>query len=164
MTVASAVYQRTGTYSESLDNIPDSTGTNTSTHSSFATTTAALGPLTTPAVTKTASFTVTMSGGAATIDLTSLSGTQGTVSGSALKVQMMVIQGKSGNGAAVTVAKGASNGYTGFGSAFSVTIPSAGAECVLYGNNAFGSVDSTHKTLDVSGTGTDALNCTVWFG
>ena len=164
MTVTSANYVRTCNYVEALDNISDVTGTNALSHTGFGTTSATLTPNTTPAVTKPASFVVTMTAGAATIDLTSISGAQGTISGSGLKVQMIMFQGKSGNGAAVTIAKGASNGYTGLGSAFSVTIPTAGAECTFYGNNAAGAVGSTNKTLDVSGTGTDALNVTVWFG
>jgi hypothetical protein len=65
---------------------------------------------------------------------------------------------KSTNANAITIAKGASNGYTGFGSAFSVTLQ-PGDEWTFKGNDNAGVTDvgSGAKTLDVSGTGAQVL-------
>src|SRR5690349_16768697 len=63
-----------------------------------------------------------MAAGAATIDMTSLLLNAVAVTFSTLKPRGILVTALTGNGANVTVAKGASNGYDGMGSAFSVTL------------------------------------------
>lgn len=117
---------------------------------------------TSPAVTKDAAFNVTLSGGAATINLAALVDTDlGTVDGTGLKIQ--VIKFKNAAAAAMTVAKGASNGHTGLGSAFSVTIP-PGGEVTIHCNDGGADIASGDRTLDVTGTGSQVLGVQVVMG
>lgn len=115
-----------------------------------------LGPGTTPAVTAAALQTFSFTAGAVTIDLTSLTGMNGAaVSLSALKGRGVVIYNPVGN-ASITVAKGASNGYTGLGSAFSIVIP-AGGWFVFYDGGNGVAVSGSDKTLDVTGSGVQSF-------
>lgn len=111
---------------------------------------------TTPDVDTAAFQTKLMSGGAGTIDLTSLLLNGVAVSASGKKPRGLLITALSGNSGNVTVVKGASNGYTGLGSAFSITLEPGMSVAVDFasGGNAVGSGD---KTLDLSGTGTDGV-------
>jgi len=59
----------------------------------------------------------------------------------------------------ITIAKGATNGYTGFGSTFAITL-SPGESCQL---NALTALSGTVKTLDLTGTGTQALVVQIQF-
>ena len=119
---------------------------------------------TTPPVTKVAIFSKAMSGGAATIDLAALTGTNGAaVDGTGLKVQLFKIKAPAANSAAVTIAVGASNGYDLSGSAFSLTL-APGQEMTLFGNDATPDIGSSDKELDMSGSGTDALECVCVMG
>lgn len=114
--------------------------------------------------TKNASFEVALSGGAATIDLTNITDpVNGVVTGNTLKVQAITVKNKATNGAAITIAKGASNGYTGFGSAFSMSIP-VGGTMGFDAVNAGATISSTVKTLDLAGSGTDVLQVQILFG
>lgn len=112
---------------------------------------------TTPAVTKYSAGTATMSGGAVTIDLTSLpdtNGTAGAVTLTGMKLAVAKFRNKSTNANEITIAKGASNGHTGFGSAFSITLQ-PGDEVMFKFNDNSGNVavGGTDKTIDISGTG-----------
>lgn len=122
----------------------------------------ALTGTTTPNVKKSCKQVFTITTGAVTIDLTSLTGLNGAaLSMSGSKGRVIKIKAPAGNGASMTIAKGASNGYTGLGSAFSVTLP-PGAEFCFYDGGAGGTVGSGSKTLDVSGTGSsDTLQVEV---
>lgn len=105
-----------------------------------------------------------MTAGAATIDLTALVDVQGrTINLDTLRVRAVKIRALDANAAAVTVAKGASNGYTGFGLAFSVTL-AAGQEATLYLGATGTAVSATEKTLDLSGTGTDGIQLAIAAG
>src|SRR6476660_6066460 len=74
---------------------------------------------TSPAATVTASFVATLSGGALTLDLTAMTGTNGaTVNANGLTPRCIVFQNPATNANPITVAKGASNGYTGLGTSF----------------------------------------------
>lgn len=114
-----------------------------------------LSPTTTPAATAHAVGKQALTAGAATIDLTALTGFNGqAVSLSGLKPRAVLLHNTGAN--AMTIAKGAANGYTGFGSAFSLTIP-AGGKAILYQAANGTAVSGTDKTLDLSGTGTQEL-------
>lgn len=117
---------------------------------------------TTPDVTKAAYQTVTLSGGAATIDLTSL-----LLNASAVTLDGTQPRGvhlKNTGAASMTIAKGASNGYTGFGASFSVTLPPNAGFLMEWGTDNATAVSSTVKTLDITGTGTDTLQVSVAAG
>jgi hypothetical protein len=116
---------------------------------------------TTPPVTKSSTFDKALVAGAATIDLTSLpddDGNVGAVDFTGLKPQVVILTNKSTNANAITIAKGASNGYTGFGAAFSITLQ-PGDTVAFKGNDNAGVTDvaSGARTLDLSGTGTQVL-------
>lgn len=120
---------------------------------------------TTPPATVTASVAQALTAGAATLDLTALPGTEATVSCSGLKVQKLRLQNPPTNANPITIAKGASNGWTPAGSAFSITLMPG--QDILFGNNGVSvgtTVDGTHKTLDLTGTGTQVLNVQIVAG
>jgi hypothetical protein len=132
-------------------------------------TSAALNSTSTPAITKKAMFVLTLSGGAATIDLTALADVAGTQDFTGLKVQAMKFQNPSAN--SMTLTKGASNGYglLTSGATWTVPIPPAlsGApygEVSLLLPEGTPDVGSGAKTIDVSGTGTQTLLCTIIAG
>lgn len=106
----------------------------------------------TPPVTAMGVAQVNMTAGAATLDLTAIATTDGrTVNLNALKVRTVKITALGTNANPVTVAKGAANGYTGFGASFSETVR-VGGETVKYDGGNGVAVDATHKTLDLTGT------------
>lgn len=108
-------------------------------------------------VTKEVSGELTLSSGTGTIDLTALTGDNGeAVSFSGLKVQIAKFKNKSTNANSITIAKGASNGHTGFGANFSLTLPPAG-EVTIWLDEASADVGGSDKTIDVSGTGAQVL-------
>lgn len=91
---------------------------------------ASLDATSTPAVTEGGTIQKAMVAGAGTVDLTSLTEISGRVfSLSGLKPRTIKIKALDANAGAVTVVKGASNGYTGLGAAYSTVLP-AGAEAV----------------------------------
>lgn len=98
---------------------------------------------------------VTLSGGAATIDLTALVGSNGAVvTGDGLKVQFAKF--KNTAAAAMVVVGGASNGYLLFGASGSLTIP-PGGEMLMKFSDGTPDIDSTHKTLDITGTASQTM-------
>lgn len=107
--------------------------------------------------TKQATYKLSLSGGAATIDLTALTNPLGAaVTFSGLKVIGAVLFAPTTNsGASITVAKGASNGYE-LNSTHSLII-AKGYPCVFLFGARNTAVSGTVKTLDISGTGTDQL-------
>lgn len=120
---------------------------------------------TTPPATLTASFSKALSSGAATIDLTALTGSNGAaVDLTGLKVQVLRLLNPIANANNITIAKGASNGFVpAAGSAFNVTL-APGQEITIYGNDATGDVGSGAKTLDLTGTGSQALKVQIVAG
>lgn len=118
----------------------------------------ALSATTTPAATKTASFQKALSGGAATIDLTALTGTNSAaVDFTGLKVQHARFQNPSTNANNITVKFGAASAYLLLGAAWSVIL-APGMEVLLRGNNATPIVSGSLKNIDLSGTASQALN------
>ncbi len=136
------------------------------THSEFNTAKVLTGAGDVP-VTKVAGFVPALSAGAATIDLTAVKGAnQADVDGSGLRVVAAKFRNKAGQ-AAITISKGASDGYDGFGADFSVTL-TAGADVTLFAAGDAGEngavVGAANKTLDLAGTGTDELEVILVFG
>jgi hypothetical protein len=118
---------------------------------------------TTVPASKVAAFTQALSAGAATIDLTSLTGTNGaSVTFLGLKVQAAKFINPVGN-AAMTITFGAANPYLLGGAAFK-WILLAGQEILVFLNDASPDVASGAKDIDISGTGTQSLTCVLVAG
>lgn len=114
-------------------------------------------------VTQAAYFSKALSSGAATIDLTSLTGAAGTIDGTGLKVQFARFYNPATNANAITVTFGASNPYLLGGSAFK-WILQPGQSITIDGNEATPDIASGAKTIDLAGTGAQALQCTIILG
>jgi hypothetical protein len=133
------------------------------THSSYDTTETRTGASTPPA-TKVASGEKALSSGTGSLDLTALTSFAGsTVTLAGLKVQYLKLRCKSTNANAITIAEGASNGYDGFGTAFSITL-APGAEVLIKANDAGSDVSGTKKVLDLTGTEAQVLEYCVVAG
>lgn len=115
-----------------------------------------LTPTSTVPVTKTAGRTdFALSGGAATINFTTMQGTGGaTVTFNALKVQSIIMKNKSTNTGNMTFVPGASNGLDLFGVSSSITLK-PGWWIHLYCNDSAPDIAAGDCTIDVSGTGTE---------
>ena len=124
---------------------------------------ATLSATSTPPATTCAHFLLTLSAGAATVDLRALTGTNGAaVDLNGLKVQAVRIKNLGAN--SMTVKVGATNGHTGI---FAATNghpiqPSGHVQC--FSNDAGDDVDATHKTWDVTGTGSQTSEWTIVAG
>lgn len=123
---------------------------------------ASLTASTTPPVTTVAEFLLTLSGGAATVDLRALTGTNGaSIDGNGLKVQVLRVKNLGAN--IMTIVPGASNGIDLLGASSSLTIP-AGGHAMIYFNDASPDISGTDKTLDVTGTTTQTSEWTIVMG
>jgi hypothetical protein len=112
---------------------------------------------TTPDVTGQGVGIVTLSSGSGTLDLTSLTGVNGAaVSLSGKKPRAILFENPDTNANAITIAKGGSNGYTGLGSAFSLTLQ-PGQKALVWLNTAGTAVSGSVKVFDISGTGAQVL-------
>ncbi len=109
-------------------------------------------------VTLVPTYTVTTSSGTATIDLTAC-GEGGDVNLTGKRITRLVLTAAADNGAVITVAEGASNGYD-IGNNFTITLL-AGQSITIEGTAASDTVDATHKILDVTGTGADDVSVTI---
>lgn len=161
----STTYASTVTSVETLDtNVPAAAANaKTITQSGFNTA-HNLNSATAVPVTKDVYFNATLVAGALTIDLRTLTGTNDlAVDFNGLKVQVAKFKAKTTNAGAVTIAKGASNGSTFMGSAWSFVL-APGQEVTFYGNDAAPDVSATVKTIDLTGTGTDVVETTLIAG
>lgn len=145
-------------------NVPAATSNKrTITHDQFNTA-ATLNAESTPPATKVACFEQTLTGGTDTVDLTNLTGTNGSsVDGTGLRVQAMKVKSKSDNSGSATIAIGASNGYDGFGANFEITL-APGGEQTIFTNDAGGDIGATKKDLDITGTADDVLEIAIVMG
>lgn len=103
-----------------------------------------------------------LSTGAKTLDLRALrtvAGGEGD--GNGLKVQGFYFKNLGAN--PMTIVGGASNGYLIFGTSGSVIVPAGGCLAISLAD-ASADIDSTHKTIDVSGTGSQTFECAVILG
>lgn len=159
----SVTYAATCTVAETLANNTGSAPASTRvvTHTDYNET-ASLTAATTPPVTTVAAFLLTLTAGAATIDLRALTGTNGaSTDGNGLKVQILRFKNLGAN--IMTLTPGASNGIDLLGSASSLAVP-AGGHFMMYFNDASPDISSTDKTIDVAGTGSQTAEVTIVMG
>jgi len=126
-----------------------------------------LGAGSVPVVTKKANFLLTLSGGAATIDLTALPDLAGVQDFTGLKVQAIKFRNPSAN--VMTISKGASNGYgLDGGNAFTIPVApvyqSRPGEFLGLFPEGTPDVAAGAKNIAVAGTGTQTLQCTILAG
>ena len=115
-----------------------------------------------PEATKQWSQLVTLTAGAATLDLTALTNPVRDMSG--LKLLELFAIAHEDNANVITIAPGASNGFTGWvGSAGLRLLTALDQNKIgpLYGGIT---VDGTHKTIDIAGTGTQKVLISMLFG
>jgi hypothetical protein len=118
---------------------------------------------TTPDAEKAYAGRVTLIAGAATLDLTALTDSEGTVlSMTAKKVRFFAIKGN-GNANVCTIKVGAANGFTGFGTAWTIDVQ-VGGWIFLYAGAASVDIDATHKTIDFAGTLTQSFDVIIVAG
>ena len=115
----------------------------------------------TPPATKVFSGTVTLSGGAGALDLTSLAGPQGTtVDFSGLKVQFVQLITPNNTVSIIVEHKDGATGYNLFGddnaSDESVEVPPNSEQQFKY-TDTLEEVDGTHKDVKFTGTGTETI-------
>jgi len=140
-----------------------SSNANSVLHNAYSTS-KAMTASTTPPATKCAYMLKSLSGGAATIDLTSLTGVNGAaVDGTGLKVQVMKFKATTSNTGAITVTFGASNPYNLKGATFSFDLK-AGQEDTFYGNDATPDIANDACEIDLSGTGSESLQVSIIMG
>lgn len=163
LNTVSVTYEAKATVLETLPNNTDSASTSKRqvTHSNFDQA-ATLNSGTTPPVTQVAEFKLTLTDGAATIDLRALTGTNGaSVDGNGLKPQIVRVKNLGAN--ALTIEPGASNGHDLFGASSLLIVP-PGAHVQFFTNDGVEDIDATHKTLDVTGTGAQTSEWTIVMG
>ena len=134
-------------------------------HSSLNKSSGALDSTTTPPVTKVATFNQALSGGAATIDLNALTGTNGAaVNGEGLRIQAIKLSAPSTNANVITATFGGTHPYNLAGAAWSVALL-AGQEFVFYGNDATPDIeDGVASAIDLAGTASQTLNVCIVMG
>jgi hypothetical protein len=113
----------------------------------------------TPPFTKVSYFLVTLVAGVYTIDLTALTGANGAVDGTGLKVQAIRVKNLGDN--AMTFAAGASNGINiGVGT---ITVPADGI-AMFYCPEAGQDIAAGDRTIDVAGTLVETAEVSIWMG
>lgn len=158
----SVAYAATCTVIETLPTNTGSAPTETRkvTHTEYNET-ATLNSSSTPPATLVAEFLLTLTAGAATIDLRALTGTNGaTVDGNGLKPQVVRIKNLGAN--VMTISAGASNPHNAFTTDGTVIRPSG--HIMLFGNDGDEDIDATHKTWDIAGTGSQTAEVTILLG
>ena len=135
----------------------------TVTHNQFNTSLSLNGESAVP-VSKVAAFKQALTAGAATVDLTSLTGTNGaTVNGTGLKVQALKVKNLGAN--PLTIIPKASTGYALFGAIGTGSIEvKAGGEVLLYGNEEAPDIGGSSKDFELSGTGAEESEWTIVMG
>lgn len=124
--------------------------------------TASLTSATTPPVTQVAEFLLTLTAGAATVDLRALVGTNGAiVDGNGLKVQILRVKNLGAN--ILTIVPGASNGIDLLGAASSIAIQ-PGGHAMFYFNDASPDIAAADKTLDCTGTASQTSEWSIIMG
>lgn len=127
-------------------------------------TTDTLNASSTPPATKAVAVEQALTAGAATVDLTSMTGTNGVaVDGTGLRVQCLKFRNKSVNAAVMSIAEAVANGYDGFGAGFDIELK-AGAEVTIYTNDAGGDIGAANKDLTLAGTGVEVAELVIVMG
>lgn len=122
---------------------------------------------TTPPVTKATAFTLTLTAGSGSIDLTALPGATAdeTIDLTGLKVQMVKLINPDSNANPITVTKGALNGYglNAAGGAWTEVID-PGQSRTFFLNDTAPDVAAGARVWDVTGTGSQTLDVEVVAG
>ena len=122
-----------------------------------------LSATTTPVATTCAHFLLTLTAGAATIDLTALTGTNGvSVNGTGMKIQSVRIKNLGAN--QMTIKVGAANGHTGVFAATNGHPLNSGGVAQIHTNASGDSIDGTHKNWDITGTGAQTSEWSIVLG
>jgi hypothetical protein len=163
----SAVYALQATVTETFTGEYVSSGDNTITINGLNETGTLNASSSVPA-TKVASGQLTMTAGAATLDLTALVNTASagqTVTHTGLKPQIMILRNLSTNANNMTVGKGASNGWSpvAAGTTWSLPLAPAQSHMFLLKDLAI-DVAAGAKDIDVAGTGSQILEWTIVSG
>jgi hypothetical protein len=121
---------------------------------------AVLNSSSTPPATKAAYFLLTLTAGAATINLAALTGANdATVDGTGLRVQLIRIKNLGANSMAFS--EGASNGIA--LACGTITVPAGGITQILL-NDASPDIASGDRTIDVAGTLVQTAEITIIMG
>lgn len=118
---------------------------------------------TTPDAEKVATMQVAMTAGAVTLDLTALTHRAAAVSFSGKKARFIIFRNPATNANAITIVEGGSNGNALLGAGFSVTLE-PGQAIGAYLADAAPTVGGSDKTLDITGTGSQALDVVMIAG
>ena len=111
---------------------------------------------------KMAQGTLTMDGGAATLDLQAIVGTNGAVVDmSGLKVKYAWLRNTSTNASNITVTFGASNPYYLFGAAFVLVLTPGQEHTLSWGAEGLADVANDASDIDISGTLAQTLDYLV---
>lgn len=116
----------------------------------------------TPSVDSLTALTQSLSSGAATIDLTTVPALVGNQSMSGKSLRVFYAMADSENAGEISIQTGATNGYAAFGSSGKFTL--GAGDSVMIRLSTTNTVDGTHKTIDLSGTGTDSIDIQMLFG
>lgn len=119
---------------------------------------------TTPDLTKAAYEQVNLVAGAASIDLTALQLNGAAVDLTGTQPRGILITALAANVGDITVSKGVTNGYTGAGAAFSVTLNPGMSVLLMWTLDNALAVGAGAKTLDLAGTGTDGVQLSAVAG
>ncbi len=138
---------------EALQDAPAASGQNV-TSVAFNPSTVQYTPSTTIPMVNYSGVTYTLSGGgAATIDLTDLLGTQGNIDGTGLRVRALRVQGSDASNGALTISPGASNPYEFFGPGNELVYPAGNTKPIT-----FEFEDGLALITDVSGVGASQID------
>lgn len=119
---------------------------------------------TTPDAELVYSGTVSLSDGSATLDLTSISNSEGdTIATTGKKVRVFKAKATSDNANALTLTEGASNGYALAGASWKVILEASDSVLFILNDNA-DAVGASDKTIDLSGTGSQSVDIIIIFG
>ena len=162
MSVSAAIESKctvTEVLTGNTDSVP--AGTRVVTHTAFNET-AALTSATSPPITMTANFVQALAVGVATIDLTSLTGTNGaSVDGTGLKVQHFRMKNLGANTMGITF--GAANPYNLAGATFQIDLEQ-NQWWDFYGNDATPDIAGGAKDMDLAGTTTQTCEISILMG
>lgn len=158
----SVTYAATCTVAQTLANNTGSAAASTRviTHAEYNES-ATLNAGSTPPAVESAFFLLTLTAGAATIDLRALTGTNGaSVDGNGMKVQVVRFKNLGAN--IMTISTGASNGHDFFTADGLVVQP--GGHVMLFSNDNASDVGASDKTWDVAGTGSQTAEVSIVLG
>lgn len=121
-----------------------------------------LTPTTTPPVSRASYQEYTVGGGGTVdIDLVALASTQGTIVGTGLKLQLIVVNNTAAT--SINVAQGATNAYTLFGSSNDIDIP-AGAKLAFYVPEGLADISASVRNIRITGTAAAVVEVGIWLG